>query len=418
MTLVAIGNIATPALETMATTSSHLNILHVIPAVAERYGGPSIAILSMCRALVQQGVEPLVATTDADGPGHLPVALGYPVIYQNAPIIFFPRQWSEGLKYSHALAHWLRTNVQRFDLVHIASIFSHSSLAAARACRRHRVPYIVRPLGSLAPWSLRRKRFRKDLLWHVAVKRMLHGAAAVHYTTAAERREAQERLGLQRGVVIPLGIDEAVLRPAVMPERFVQRHPALGQHPYVLMLCRLHPKKGLELFINAFLDIVHNKAFQHWRLVVAGDGEASYVDKLQQLVQQRAGDRQIRFTGWLTGDEKIAALQGAALLALPSYQENFGLCVAEAMACGVPVLVSPHVNLADEIRTTGAGWIVNLRRADLRQTLEEALAGEGQRAACGAAGRELIHARFRWAGVATRLSQLYHSIIETHGAAS
>lgn len=401
----------------MAATRTNLKILHVIPAVAARYGGPSMAIFSMCQALQQQRIEPLIATTDADGPGRLPVALGYPVTYQNVPTIFFPRAWDEGLKHSPALARWLLANVQRFDLVHIAAIFSHSSLAAARACRRHSVPYIVRPLGSLAPWSLSRKRLRKGLMWHVGVKQMLHGAAAVHYTTTAERREAQERLRSRRGVVIPLGIDEAVLQTSTAPSLFRQRHPALGQHPYVLMLCRLHPKKGIELCIKAFLDIVQRTALQHWRLVVAGDGEASYVVNLQQIVRQRDGERKVLFTGWLAGDEKHAALQGAALFALPSYQENFALCVAEAMACGVPVMVSPHVNLADEIRTTGAGWVVDLKHADLCQALQDALVGEEQRVACGAAGRDLILSRFRWETVATKLSQLYYSIIETHRAA-
>ena len=136
------------------------------------------------------------------------------------------------------------------------------------------------------------------------------GGSKVHYTTAAERREAQNSLGLRRGVVIPLGIDEEVVQTSVAPERFRQRHPSLGQDPYVLMLCRLHPKKGLELFINAFLDVVHNKAFQRWRLVVAGDGEARYVGTVRQLVQQRGADRQILFSGWLAGSEKIEALQG------------------------------------------------------------------------------------------------------------
>ncbi|MEE8303977.1 MAG: glycosyltransferase, partial [Candidatus Tectomicrobia bacterium] len=355
---------------------SRLRVLHVIPAVAARYGGPSRAILETCRALEGQDIESLIATTDADGPVRLPVALGRPITYQGVPTIFFARQWSEGFKYSHPLACWLQTNVRRFDLVHIDAVFSHASLAAARACQRHRIPYVVRPLGSLAPWCVNQKRFRKRLLWHFGVKQMLCRAAAIHYTTAEERRRVERRSGLRCGIVVPLGIDEGVLNTPRTSERFRQQYAGLGQAPYVLVLSRLHPVKGLELFFDAFLDVGCQEAFRHWRLVVAGDGEGGYVRNLKCLVQERGGDGRVLFTGWLDEPEKVAALQGAALLALPSHHENFGLSAAEALACGVPVLVSTQVNLADEIRRAGAGWVVNLRRLDIRRALEEALRHE------------------------------------------
>src|SRR5262249_60519848 len=96
-----------------------LRALHVIPSVASRYGGPSQAIYTICRALQAQGAEVLIATTNADGSGELPIALGEKIIYQDAPTIFFPRQWSEALKYSRPLALWLERNINNFDLAHI-----------------------------------------------------------------------------------------------------------------------------------------------------------------------------------------------------------------------------------------------------------------------------------------------------------
>src|SRR5213079_3046142 len=110
--------------------------------------GPSQAVFEMCRALDEQGVDALVVTTDADGSGRLKVARARPITHRGVPAIFFSRQWSEAFKYSHPLAAWLKHNVGSFDVVHIHAVFSHSSLAAARACRRHSIPYIVRPLGS------------------------------------------------------------------------------------------------------------------------------------------------------------------------------------------------------------------------------------------------------------------------------
>jgi glycosyltransferase involved in cell wall biosynthesis len=352
-----------------------------------------------------------VVATDADGPGRLSVELGRPFAYAGVPTLFFSRQWSEAFKYSRPLAGWLKANVRSFDLVEIHAVFSHSSLAAAWACRRYGVPYIVRPLGSLAPWSLNQKRLRKFLLWHLGVKQMLHGAAVIHYTTAAERSEAEGALRLGAGVVVPLGIDEETLNAAVAPESFRLQYPALGKDPYVLVLCRLHPKKGLDLFLDVFLDVARREEFQHWRLVVAGEGEQGYAAGLKRLVQDRGGNGRVLFTGWLEGPEKIAALQGAAMLAMPSHQENFGLSVVEALARGVPVLVSTHVNLAEEIRGAGAGWIVSLERHALHQALLEALRSDGERASRGSLGRNFARARFSWSAVAAELAQVYRSVI-------
>src|SRR5216683_7337951 len=128
-----------------------MRVLHVIPSVAPRYGGPSNAVLAMCRALGRKGVDVLIATTDADGEGRLPVEHGRVTSYGGTPAIFFPRQWSEAFKYSHPLAHWLDQHVADFDAVHVHAVFSHACLAAGQACRRAGVPYVVRPLGTLDP---------------------------------------------------------------------------------------------------------------------------------------------------------------------------------------------------------------------------------------------------------------------------
>src|SRR5262249_31184971 len=161
------------------------------------------AIYTMCRALQTLGTEVLIATTNADGSEELQVALGEKIVYQGAPTIFFARQWSEALKYSRPLALWLEQNVQNFDLPHIHAVCSHACVAAARACGKNGVPYLVRPLGTLDPWSLKQKSFRKRLFWHLGVKQMLAGAAAIHYTSAEEKRLVETELSLSRGVVVP-----------------------------------------------------------------------------------------------------------------------------------------------------------------------------------------------------------------------
>ncbi len=385
-----------------------LKILHVIPSIAARYGGPSQAIYSTCRSLLAEGAEILIATTNADGESVLPVVLEQKIPYQGVETIFFHRQFSEALKYSRPLAGWLNQNVGEFDLVHIHAVFSHACIAAAKACRKSKIPYIVRPLGTLDPWSLKQKQFRKRLFWHFGVKQMLRRAAAIHYTTAEEKRLVESELGLINGVVIPNGIDlgQAALQGGAS-NTGIDRLPVGAR--YILALSRIHPKKGYELLIESFAALKKQSAFSDWHLVFAGDGDAVYVDQLKKLAEINGLNGDVRFVGWLEGEHKFQALQASALLALPSYQENFGISLVEAMACGVPVLVSPQVNLAAEIATAGAGWVTSSNPENLTETLKEALSDEQERQRRGRNGRKLANS-FASEAVAAELIRLYQSL--------
>lgn len=376
-----------------------MRALHVIPSIAPRYGGPSSAVVGMSTALQHTGVAVQIATTDADGPTRLRVPHATCVDWSGVPTVFFPRQLTEAFKYSAPLAGWLTDHVVDFDVVHVHAVFSHACLAAAGACHRRNVPYVVRPLGTLDPWSLQQKHVQKRLLWHFGVQRMLDGAAAIHYTTASEKRLAESTLPIRRGVVIPLGVDNALFEHSGPP----------SDTPYVLVLGRLHPKKGIETFVEVFLEVCER--FPDWRLMIAGDGEADYVATLKARVAKIDTHERVIFSGWLQGQAKAAALSGAALLALPSRQENFGLVVAEALACGTPVLVSTHVNLADEIAAADAGWVVPLDFAALRDNLTRILGDDGERHRRGRAGRELATARFRWESVGLEVGKLYDSVV-------
>ena len=391
-----------------------VKILHVIPSVASRYGGPSRAVVEMCRALEARGVDVLIATTDADGTGRLDVKIGEQVYFENVPAIFFPRQWSEAFKYSRPLAQWLQSHVAEFDVVHIHAVFSHASLAAAAACRKQGVPYVVRPLGTLDPWSLQQKQLKKRLFWQLGVQKMLKGAAAIHYTTQAEQELAEGSLGISGGVVIPLGIETHLLNErAVSKEREEKCLPSI-KPPYVLVMSRLHQKKGLEVLLPAFLSLVKKPEFAKWQLVLAGEGESAYVASLKSLVKSGGGNGNVVFAGWLEEAQRENALRDASLLALTSYQENFGLCILEALAEGVPVVISSDVNLAKDIADAKAGWITKVDVAGLERTLSEAMADKEQRFMRGLAGKAFSQ-NFTWENIAEKLESMYLSIIKSHG---
>lgn len=364
----------------------------MIPSVDERSGGPATAIVPMCRALMQQGVEVLLLSTTAGLAAK--AKHGEVLDHKGVPAIFFQAQLGESFKYSRPLSSWLRSNIQNFGVAHIHAVFNHSSVAAAHICQKARVPYVVRPLGTLDPWSMTQKSLRKRLFWQISGKGILDKAAAVHYTSEAEKLTTESSLGLNHGRVIPLGVETAVSSSTDKLD------------PYVLVLSRLHPKKGLDVLIDAFLSLVQSPQFAAWRLVLAGDGPVEYVSMLK--AKAGASDK-ITFMGWVDGEEKNAVLSGASLLVLPSHQENFGLCVMEALAHSVPVLVSPSVNLAEEIAAANAGWIAPIDKTALEEKLADALLDRDELTRRGRAGLHLAQ-KYSWENSARELADLYRSV--------
>jgi glycosyltransferase involved in cell wall biosynthesis len=370
-----------------------MRVLHVIPSISERSGGPAAAIVPMCRALRKQGIEVLLVTTDD---GLTQKSTDGCVDYRGVASRMFPVQAGGSFKYSRPLARWLQTSVREFDVVHIHAVFNHASVAAARACRKAGVPYVVRPLGTLDPWSMRQKPLRKRLFWLLLAQTMLQRSAALHYTAPAEKTATEEYLGLNHGCVIPLGVEV---------NGFAKTARATTS-PYLLVLSRLHPKKNLDVLIDAFKSLKQSR----WRLIIAGDGSPDYA----ALLKSKAAEAEnIVFTGWVEGQEKESLLRGASLLALPSRQENFGLSVMEAMAHGVPVLISPQVNVAEEIQAAEAGWVIDVSQLDHR--LERILKEDDDRLRRGRVAYQLAQ-RYSWDKTATELVKLYEQIVRNGGA--
>lgn len=383
-----------------------MKVLHVVPAVAPRYGGPSEAAIRMAAALSTEGAEILLATTDADGPGRLPVATGSVLDYRGVPTIFFPRLPGESLKLSPSLARWLRGNAGGFDLLHVHSVFSHASIAAGAAARDAGVPYIVRPLGQLDGWSLAQHALRKRAFLATVGRRLLRGAAVLHWTDESEQAAVPRLVRPGPGFVVPLGVDDALFQESAPSSRA----------KVILFLSRLHPKKNVEGLLEAFRDV--GVVAAGWSLVIAGDGEDDYVQDLRTRVAAESRAGRVELAGWLGGDEKIRALKRAAVLVLPSRQENFGIAVAEAMAAGTPAIVTAAVALAGAIARARAGWVVPDGPTGLRDALAEAMLSEDERRRRGEAARDLAMRRFRWSAVAKAMMAEYDVVIRAARARS
>jgi glycosyltransferase involved in cell wall biosynthesis len=375
----------------------------VIPSIAPRYGGPSYSVVRYCRALRQFGVRVTVATTNADGAGVLDVPTDETTEYEGVDARFFVRR-GETFKYSPSLAKWLRKSVRDFNVVHVHAVFSHASLSAGRACRIAGVPYIVRPLGSLDPWSLTQHAWRKRVLMWSAAGSLLRNAAGLHFTTEAERELATAEVGEFPGRVIPLGVDDQYLSTGLSAPEGVRR---------VVVLARLDRKKNLVSLIRAFHAAGSAAA---WRLTIAGTGDVTYAEELRRTAEDGPAAARIDFLPWLDGQEKLDLLRSAAVFAVPSFQENFGLGALEAMACGVPVMAARGVNLAPAIAQAHAGWITGTDDDDVAATLVAIMRDEVGRRRRAANAKKLA-ANYTWDSAAAQL-EAWYSALTPHQPAS
>jgi glycosyltransferase involved in cell wall biosynthesis len=382
-----------------------VKVLHVIPAIAPRYGGPSVAVTALARALADLGHDVTLATTDADGSGRLDSPIGVPTMTGGVRTVVFRRTASESYKFSPGLAEWLRGHVREFDVVHIHAVMSHACVVAARAARAADVPYVVRTIGTLDPWSVGQKAVKKRLFMAAAGRAVLRDAAAVHATSPAEATALERDWHVARVETIPLGVDESAFsRPAAQP----------AEPPYLLTMSRIHPVKALDVLVDAFAAATRDGDLAAWRLVMAGDGEAAEVRALTDCAQASPAAERIELTGWVKDARKDALFGGASLFALTSRHENFGIALVEAMARGLPVIASDGVQIAPWVASAAAGWTTSLDRDAMAAVLREAMSSPAERRRRGAAARALASG-WRWPDVARQVSDLYARLHHASG---
>ena len=250
----------------------------------------------------------------------------------------------------------------RYDALLIQGLWQYSSFGVWRALRGTSTPYFVFPHGMLDPWFRRTyplKHLKKMLYWPWAEYRVLRDAAAVLFTSEEERRLARESFSLYRcnEVVVSYGTAAPQVDLAGARKDFFVGFPQLRGRRFLLFLGRLHEKKGCELLIKAFSAMRNSAANQPLDLVVAGPcADEGYLRHLQRIAQSAAA---VTFTGMLAGKRKWGAFSAADGFILPSHQENFGIAVVEALACGTPVLISNKVNIWREIALDQAGYVEN-----------------------------------------------------------
>jgi glycosyltransferase involved in cell wall biosynthesis len=382
-----------------------LRILHVVSAYypAVRYGGPIRSVHGLAAALAHRGHDVHVYTTSIDGDSDLDVPLDRPVPLDGISVHYFRVPALRRLWWSPSLGRRLRESIDDFDVVHIHAVFLWPMLAAARAAARAGVPYVLAPRGMLIRDVISRKsRWVKTAWIHFFERKTLAQAAAVHVTAELEGVELRAMgLPAQHIACIPNGVD--------LP----REHLTLADGPYsglpdryVLFLSRISWKKGLDRLITAWQWVPDVP------LVIAGNDDEGYRPQLQELARTLGIADRVIFLGSVGDNHKWALYERAQLFVLPSYSENFGNVVAEAMGMACPVVLTAEVGIAPLVEAAGAGVIVDGNPGKLATTIKELLADPQRRAEMGRRGAAAAKAQLSWSGVAASAEDLYRQMLE------
>jgi glycosyltransferase involved in cell wall biosynthesis len=331
-----------------------MKILRSIHSVNPAQGGPIESVKQSSAVLARRSHVVEIVSLDAPDDAWV----------RDCPVKVHPLGPGRGnYGFTPAFTRWLKERHADYDAVIVQGLWQYSSFGVWRALRGAATPYFVFPHGMLDPWFKRTyplKHLKKLLYWPWAEFRVLRDAAAVLFTSDEERRLARESFSPYRcnELVVNYGTAAPEIDLAAAREDFFQSFPQLRGRRFLLFLGRLHEKKGCELLIEAFSALRNSASVdQSLDLVLAGPcADTKYEEHLKRLASSISG---VTFTGMLAGARKWGAFSAAEAFILPSHQENFGIAVVEALACGTPVLISNKVNIWREIAGAEAGYVEN-----------------------------------------------------------
>jgi glycosyltransferase involved in cell wall biosynthesis len=381
-----------------------MRILHVIISLDPAIGGPPAVVPRLAAAQAALGYEVHLATyrfTQHGCAAHESL--------RNIP--FFEKVGKHELDPPNRLERLTARRARRglsdlaagIDILHLHGVWDPIVRVAADVARSASLPYAVTPHGMLDPWSLRQSAAKKRIALLLGYRKMLTGACFLHALNADEKRLI-EPLELACPIeVIPNGVFCEEIEPLPVQGKFYAACASLQGAPYVLFLSRLHYKKGLDYLAEAFALLARENPRVH--LVVAGP-DGGERGAFERRVQALGIDDRVHLVGPLYGPDKGAALADAACFCLPSRQEGFSMAVTEALACGVPPVISEACHFP-EVAEVGAGEVVPLEASAIAAALERVLSDPQRRERMAAAGRKLVASRYTWPRVAEQTLEAY-----------
>jgi glycosyltransferase involved in cell wall biosynthesis len=388
-----------------------VKVLHVIPSVNPALGGPTQVVLNLVKALRESGVDAEIATTNDKGSDLLDVPLYQRIEYEEIPIWFLPR-FSPPMKefiFSAAITRWLWQHIGDYDILDNHYLFSYASSSAGAIARWQGIPYTVRTMGQLSPWALNHSRLKKQIYTSLIERHNLNQAAAIHCTATGEAEDVR-KFGIKTPIItLPLGVNQSLKIPDAK-QKLRQIYNIAPTTPIVLLLARLHAVKRPELLIQALGKLAQEDCDFH--LILAGSGEPDYLTHLKNLAASLGLASRTSLPGFVTGKDKDLLLFASDIFVMPSFTENFGIAIAEAMAAGLPVIVTSTVKIGPEIAEAKAGLVVEGEVDALSFAIAQLLTSPNLRHQLGENGKQLVRNRYSWSAIALNLADVYRSIVE------
>lgn len=382
-----------------------MKILHVIPRLDPEAGGPTTVVLGLVQALNRVAdVTAEIITIRGQDHERLPLpSEEHSTIYQSVPVWFMPASRLRIRSFTPSLAfyRWVNANVKNYDIVHLHYLFSFTTLVAGVAAVRYGKPFVIRPLGQLAFWSLQQRRLIKKLWARWIDRPLLRRAALVHATSEQEVTDIRAFGVVTPTILLPPGVEA----PPHAQER---------QSTTVLFLGRLHPKKRPELALE-MIEVLVGMGIDA-KLVYAGTGELEYERQLRERADAPQLRGRVSFHGFVEGDAKWELLYSAGVFVLPSQAENFGVAVAEAVASGCPVVLTREVDIASSLAASGAALVAEPTAAAFAAAVATIVRDPARAAAMSAAGVEFAAKHWSWKNVAARLIEQYSELLATRSA--
>src|SRR6266403_1224311 len=366
-----------------------MKLLHVLASVDPRGGGPMEGVRQRGLRLEQLGHSVEVVTLDDPAASFVH---GFPLkVHAVGP----PRS---SYRYSAALVPWLRAHAAEYDAIIVNGLWQYHSFAVWRVLKSMKLPYFVFTHGMLDPWfkhAYPRKHLKKWLYWPWGDYRVLRDARAVLFTSEEERLQARRSFWLYAAHerVVSYGTSTPPDDVEALRELYLAANPQLRGRRILLFLGRIQEKKGCDLLVQAFARVASRDLTL--QLVIAGPDQTGMVATLTELARKLDIADRVSWPGMLQNAMKWGAFYTADAFVLPSHQENFGIAVAEALGCGVPVLISDKVNIWREVQSAGAGLVAPDTIEGTANLLSRWLSlTSGQRQAMRRAARELFHRRY------------------------
>jgi len=371
-----------------------MRVLEIVPTLEAEASGPAHSVPRLCGALSQRGHEVRLASVGGNWNPEVGACSYFSARKDWRKVPVLNRFWL-----SSGLRDRLESDAGWAEIVHSNGLWVMPAIYPARAARQAQKPLVISLRGTLSPVALKRSRFRKNLFWAAVQGAAVRQASMLHATSEQEYRDIR-RFGLGQPVaIVSNGID--------VPASAERRSEASGRKT-LLYLGRLDPIKGLENLFGAWQQLAAHHL--DWQLKIVGPDSGGYRAVLERLAQDLALER-IMFVGPRFGAEKQAEYAAADLYVLPSFTENFGMTVAEALAQGVPVVTTTGTPWA-KLRDHNCGWTVPADVCGLEMALREAFSlPPSQLSAMGARGRLWMQREFSWQRVAADFERAYSWII-------